>query len=198
VKRGSLRELVVIVVVALGLALVIQAFIVKPYRIPSESMEPTLAVGQRVLVDRIGNRFGDPQVGDIVVFHPPDGAERTGGTQCGAEPPDGQVCVEGTPDQADTTFIKRIVAGPGDRISIDDGHVIRNGVAAREPFILPCRSDAGCTFPREVTVPRGEYFMMGDNRGMSDDSRFWGTVPRDWIIGGAFATYWPPNRVGLL
>src|SRR3954468_16544846 len=73
--KGSLVELVVIVVVALGLALGIQAFIVKPYRIPSESMEPTLDVGQRVLVNRLGNRFGDPSIGDILVFHPPKGAE---------------------------------------------------------------------------------------------------------------------------
>ena len=197
-KRGSFRELVAIVVIALGLALLIQAFIVKPYRIPSESMEPTLVIGQRVLVDRIGNRFGDPHVGDIVVFRPPAGAEQTTGPQCGTPPPDGQVCIDRTPEQADATFIKRVVAGPGDRIRIDDGHVIRNGVAAREPFILPCGNVEGCTFPREVTVPRGEYFMMGDNRGSCDDSRFWGTVPRDWIIGGAFATYWPPNRIGLL
>jgi signal peptidase I len=198
VKRGSFRELVLIVVVALGLALLIQAFVVKPYRIPSASMEPTLDIGQRVLVDRIGNRFGDPHVGDIVVFHPPAGAEQPFGDQCGSPPPEGQACIAGTPEEADTTFIKRIVAGPGDRIRIDDGRVIRNGTPAREPFIRPCSGGEACTFPREVTVPRGEYFMMGDNRGSSDDSRFWGTVPRDWIIGGAFATYWPPNRIGPL
>lgn len=197
-KRGSLRELVLIVVVALGLALLIQAFLIKPYRIPSESMEPTLDIGQRVLVDRIGNRLGDPHVGDIVVFHPPDGAEQPFGEQCGSPPPEGQVCIARAPDEADTTFIKRIVAGPGDRIRIDDGRVIRNGTPAPEPYILPCGGGEGCTFPRETRVPRGEYFMMGDNRGSSDDSRFWGTVPRDWIIGGAFATYWPPKRIGLL
>jgi signal peptidase I len=198
VKRGSFRELVLIVVVALGLALLIQAFVVKPYRIPSASMEPTLDIGQRVLVDRVGNRFGDPHVGDIVVFHPPAGAEQQFGEQCGSPPPEGQACIARTPEQADTTFIKRIVAGPGDRVHIEDGHVIRNGTPAREPFILPCGGGEGCTFAREATVPRGEYFMMGDNRGSSDDSRFWGTVPRDWIIGGAFATYWPPNRIGPL
>ena len=82
---GSLIELVLIVVVALGLALGIQAFLVKPYRIPSESMVPTLEVGQRVLVNRIGARFSDPSVGDIVVFHPPEGAEN--GAKCGGGPP---------------------------------------------------------------------------------------------------------------
>ena len=72
---GSLLELVIIVAVALGLALGIQAFLVKPYRIPSPSMVPTLEIGQRVLVNRIGNHFGDPKVGDILVFHPPKGAD---------------------------------------------------------------------------------------------------------------------------
>ena len=72
---SSFVELIVIVVVALGLALAIQAFLVKPYRIPSESMVPTLKVGQRVLVNRLGNRFGDPHIGDIVVFHPPAGSD---------------------------------------------------------------------------------------------------------------------------
>jgi len=83
---GSLLELVLIVVVALGLALGIQAFLVKPYRIPSESMVPTLQVGQRVLVNRIGARFTDPKVGDVVVFHPPDGAEQA--NECGGGPPE--------------------------------------------------------------------------------------------------------------
>jgi signal peptidase I len=194
---GSLLELVMIVVVALGLALGIQAFLVKPYRIPSESMVPTLQVGQRVLVNRIGGHFGDPDVGDVVVFHPPAGAEQDN-TCGGGPPPEGQVCDRPTKEKADVNFIKRVVAGPGDRIAIQDGHVVLNGKRQKEDFIRPCGGGEDCTFPREVTVPADHYFMMGDNRGASDDSRFWGPVPRDWIIGGAFGTYWPPDRIGLL
>jgi signal peptidase I len=194
---GSLLELVLIVAVALGLALGIQAFLVKPYRIPSPSMVPTLTVKQRVLVNRIGERFSDPEVGDIVVFHPPAGAERQD-DQCASPPPQNQVCTTPTPEKADTNFIKRVVAGPGDEISIDNGHVILNGKRQKEPFINECEGGEGCNYRETVKIPAGHYFMMGDNRGRSDDSRFWGPVPRDWIIGGAFATYWPPNRIGLL
>jgi signal peptidase I len=194
---GSLLELIMIVAVALGLALGIQAFLVKPYRIPSESMEPTLVKGQRILVNRIGNRFSDPEIGDVVVFHPPAGAEEE--NTCGSgPPPEGQVCDEPTDQRADVNFVKRVVAGPGDRISIDGGHVILNGKRQQEGFARPCGGGSDCDFPREVTVPADHYFMMGDNRGASDDSRFWGPVPRKWIIGGAFATYWPPKRIGLL
>jgi signal peptidase I len=195
--KGSFLELVMIVVVAIGLALLIQAFLIKPYRIPSASMEPTLDIGQRVLVNRLGNRFGDPSIGDVEVFHPPGGAEQAGGEQCGTQPPDGQVCMKETPSEAGTTFIKRVVAGPGDRIRIVAGHVIRNGKRVSEPYAQRCQG-SGCDFPVEVRVPAGHWFMMGDNRGDSDDSRFWGPVPRDWFIGGAFATYWPPKRIGLL
>jgi signal peptidase I len=194
---GSLLELIMIVAVALGLALGIQAFLVKPYRIPSESMEPTLVKGQRILVNRIGNRFSDPDIGDVLVFHPPAGAEQE--NTCGSgPPPEGQVCDKPTPERADVNFVKRVVAGPGDRISIDNGHVILNGKRQTEDFARPCGGGSDCDFPREVTVPADHYFMMGDNRGASDDSRFWGPVPRKWIIGGAFATYWPPKRIGLL
>ena len=112
---------------------------------------------------------------------------------------DGQVCLKPTPEKADVNFIKRVVAGPGDRLQIRDGHVILNGKRQKEPFIEPCRGgDGECDFPREVTIPADHYFMMGDNRGSSDDSRFWGPVPRNWIVGAAFATYWPPKRIGLL
>jgi signal peptidase I len=195
--RGSFVELVTIVVVAVGLALLIQAFLVKPYRIPSASMEPTLDIGQRVLVNRLGHRFGDPSVGDIVVFHPPAGAESTVGAQCGAQPPSGQVCIKETPAVANTTFIKRVVAGPGDRIRVVRGRVILNGKPLVEPYAQRC-AGSGCDFPTTVRVPAGHWVMMGDNRGDSDDSRFWGPVPRKWIIGNAFATYWPPKRIGLL
>jgi signal peptidase I len=193
---GSLLELVLIVAVALGLALGIQAWLVKPYRIPSESMVPTLTIGQRVLVNRVGTHFGDPQVGDIVVFHPPQGAEQN---RCGGgQPPSGQVCMKEARQEATVNFIKRVVAGPGDRISIRNGHVVLNGKLQKEPFTEPCTGGAGCDFPQTMTVPAGHWFMMGDNRGSSDDSRYWGPVPKKWIIGQAFATYWPPKRIGLL
>jgi signal peptidase I len=192
---NSLVELVVIVAVALGLALGIQAFLVKPYRIPSESMVPTLEIGQRVLVNRIGARLSAPDIGDSTVFHPPAGSETN---QCGAPQADGQACGRPTQARSDVNFIKRVVAGPGDRISIDDGHVVLNGKRQSEPFArFEGCSNGDCDFPREITVPPDHYFMMGDNRGASDDSRFWGPVPRKWIIGGAFATYWPPDRIGV-
>jgi signal peptidase I len=196
--RGAFVELVVIVGLAIGLALLIQAFVVKPYQIPSGSMEPTLDIGQRVLVDRVSYHFGDPQIGDIVVFHPPQGAV-SGSPACGVRvEPDKEACPKPVDQESDTNFIKRIVAGPGDTLSIKDGHPVVNGVEAKESFINPCHDGNGCNMPKTITIPPNDYFMMGDNRGSSDDSRFWGPVPRDWIIGEAFFTYWPPDRVGFL
>src|SRR5215208_6602654 len=106
--KGSLVELVVIVVVALGLALGIQQFLVKPFRIPSESMEPTLDVGQRVLVDRVSPRFSNPDRNDIVVFKPPKGADDDAEVQCAEERP-GAPCEKEIPKKSDTNFIKRVV-----------------------------------------------------------------------------------------
>ena len=194
---GSLLELVVIIGVALGLALGIQAFLVKPYRIPSESMVPTLTVDQRVLVNRIGNEFGDPQIGDVMVFHPPAGADQGQG-QCGVSIGADEICPRPTDERSDVNFIKRVVAGPGDTLRIRDGEAIVNGRPLNESYAQPCDTGAGCTFSGTIRIPEGHYFMMGDNRGASADSRFWGPVPRDWFIGDAFATYWPPNRIGLL
>jgi signal peptidase I len=185
------------------LALGIQAFIVKPYQIPSESMEPTLDVGQRVLVNRFLYHFKDPQIGDIVVFHPPQGANGGGaGGECGdprtgAGGSSGAACDQPTPQEASVNFIKRIVAGPGDTLSVENGHPVVNGKIAEEDFINPCTPGGACNLPKPITIPPDHYFMMGDNRGSSDDSRFWGPVPRDWIIGKAFATYWPPDRIGF-
>ncbi len=198
---SSLLELVMIVAVALGLALGIQAFVIKPYKIPSESMVPTLQVGERVLVNRVGARFGTPSVGDIVVFHPPTGAESSAGSQCGERVRSGAPCAKSTPAKAKVNFIKRVVGEPGDTIAVREGHVIRNGKLTDEPFISDtCQNEegTGCTLPTPITIPPGHYFMMGDNRGQSDDSRFWGPIPESWIIGNAFATYWPVKRVGVL
>jgi signal peptidase I len=195
--------LVVIVALALGLALAIQAWVVKPYQIPSESMEPTLDVGQRVLVNRFIYDLHEPRIGDIVVFHPPAGAEsgkECGVTMEGRQPEEvGESCPKPTSEESSQNFIKRIVAGPGDTLSIEEGHPVVNGVEKKdEPYITPCGGGQGCNLPKAITIPPGYYFMMGDNRGESDDSRFWGPVPRSWIIGEAFATYWPPDRIGLL
>src|SRR5690349_21612135 len=115
---GKVLELVVILAIAVGLALAIQAWLVKPYQIPSESMEPTLDIGQRVLVNRVVYDMEDPQIGDIVVFNPPAGADV--GTECGVrvagkEPPEvGEACPRPTAAKSSQTFVKRIVAGPGD------------------------------------------------------------------------------------
>jgi signal peptidase I len=203
-RLRSLAELVGIAATAIFFAIAIQAYAVKPYVIPSESMEPTLVVGQRVLVDRFSHRLGgDPGLGDITVFMPPPTAESEGG-QCGAPGegpsyPGGEAsrrsCSRATPGQGAKAFVKRIVGLPGDVISVQDGHVVRNGHRAREPFAAPCGGGPECNL-RPIVVPPGHYFLMGDNRGNSDDSRYWGPVARKQIIGHAVATYWPLDRIG--
>jgi signal peptidase I len=193
-EHNSLVELVTIVAVALGLALGIQAFLVKPFRIPSESMVPTLEIGQRVLVDRVSYRFSDPDRGDIVVFKPPEGQPST----CGVERPSDMPCPKGTPEKSDTNFIKRVVGLPGDHLKVVEGSVYINGKRQDESFARLDAECATCNLPREITIPKGNYYMMGDNRGESADSREWGPVPKNWIIGKAFMTYWPPGRIGLL
>ena len=185
-----------IVALAIGLALGIQAFLVKPYQIPSASMQPTLVTGERVLVNRLSYTLGgDPSVGDVVVFHPPAGAD---GDRCGVPSKADRACPEGTPEQSEQSFIKRIVAGPGDTLYIEDGHPVVNGEKQTdEPYIRPCGIGGACNLQEPIEIPADQYFMMGDNRGESDDSRFWGPVPEDWIIGKAFFSYWPPDEIGL-
>jgi signal peptidase I len=192
---GSLLELVTIVAVALGLALGIQAFLVKPFRIPSESMVPTLSIGQRVLVDRISKNFSDYDRGDILVFKPPVGAESN---SCGVQHAETSACPTATDDRSDTNFIKRVVGVGGDRVKVLGGAVYVNGRRQKEPYAHLDDSCGICNLPDEITIPDGYYFMMGDNRGASADSREWGPIPKDWVIGQAFATYWPPKKIGTL
>ena len=194
-SHGSLLELVVIVAVALGLALLIQAFLVKPYRIPSESMEPTLDVGQRVLVSRFNYHFSDPDRGDIVVFQPPKGADSNDLRR--AQQPEDQACPRADADEVrQPNFIKRDRRrSPATRSQDPAGPRGRERQAAEGAASSdPCRARHDCNFPRPIKIPPGHFFMMGDNRGESDDSRFWGPVPKKWIIGQAFFTYWPPER----
>src|ERR1039458_1422329 len=157
------------------------------YKVPSGSMEPTLSIGTRVVV--IAEQ---PKVDDIVVFHPPEGAQQE---QCGPTPHTvklgGAACAEPVPQQSSIKFIKRIVAGPGDEIYIKEGHVYRRAagtsqfVREQDSYIRECGASPECDFPTPIKIPAGEWFMMGDNRGESDDSRFWGPVPTSWIIGVA-------------
>jgi signal peptidase I len=170
----------------------------RAYRVPSPAMEPTIKLGQRIVVSMAPGYI--PRVGDIVVFHPPAGADPAS-AQCG-DPNQGaghsQACDQPTAQESSQTFIKRVVAGPGDVIRILGGHVYRNGVREDDSYTNPCNNQEPCNFPTSIKVPPGDYFMMGDNRGESDDSRFWGPVPDKWIIGVAFFTYWPPDRIGTL
>ena len=198
----SLIELAATAAVAVGLALAVQAFLVKPYRVPTGSMLPTLGLQQRILVNRLDT---DPGIGDVAVFHPPHGAD-LGSGQCG-DPETGFTapgealaapCDRPLPSQSPQTFVKRVVGLPGDLLRIQDGHVIRNGKPERDSYINACGESAECTFTRSIRIPAGDDYMMGDNRGNSDDSRYWGPVPQRDIIGVAFFTYWPPGRIGVL
>jgi signal peptidase I len=160
-------EVVIIVAAAFVLALLIQQFVVKPYVIPSESMEFTLQRGDRVLANRFIYRFRDPQRGDVVVFVPPM--------------------------ESNEPFIKRVVAIGGDRVAVKDGRLYLNGEPQVEPYV---RDENILGDFRETTVREGAYFVMGDNRNNSGDSRVFGVIDKNAILGQAFFVYWPLSRVG--
>ena len=171
---------------AIAIVLAIKAWVVNPYRIPSSSMEPTLHCARpdtgcearfsdRVLACRFCYRLWSPKRGDIVVFHTPPLAD----VRCGAG----------------GTFVKRLIGLPGETWEERAGYVYINGKRLDEPYVKPDRRDARTISP--IKIAPGHYFMMGDNRSSSCDSRAWGTVPRANLIGKVFATYWPPSRVTI-
>jgi signal peptidase I len=170
---------------AIAIVLAIKAWVVNPYRIPSSSMEPTLhcaggpgceaRLSDRVLANRFIYHFRNPRRGEIVVFKTPPAAQ----ARCGAG----------------GTFVKRLIGLPGDTWSEQNGYVYINGKKLNEPYIKADRRDTETHEAQKI--PQGNYFMMGDNRSSSCDSRVWGTVPRKNLIGEVFATYWPPNRISI-
>jgi signal peptidase I len=175
------------IVGAIAIVLAIKSWVVNPYRIPSSSMEPTLHCARpasgcesrfsdRVLANRLIYHFRDPRRREIVVFEVPEIAK----ARCGA----GGV------------FVKRIIGLPGEVIEERHGYVYINGKKLDEPYIRPDRRDPQNY--HSYKIEPGHYFMMGDNRASSCDSRVWGTVPRANIIGKVFAIYWPPNRIRLM
>jgi signal peptidase I len=177
-------ELVVIIALALGLTWLVQNFVVKSYRVPTGSMRPTIDEGDRVLAARFLSWFSDPERGDVIVFHPPGV---------------GEVPQRGAATEAGVTFVKRVVGLPGETVQAVDGHVLicrAPRVACRrlrEPYARSFTDDFG-----PVNVPRDAYFMLGDNRVNSEDSRIWGTLPKRNVIGTAFLRYWSPRRFGIL
>ena len=192
-RFAPIIEIIATIALALALAESVQAAVVKPFVIPTGSMEPTLLPGQRVLVNRLAYDFGSPHRGDIVVFHPP------AVLSCRVNVPADEPCPQSNTTPSSQYFVKRVIGLPGDRLSISGGHPVINGTAlTNEPYIAPCIGSVSCDMTHTIVIPPGEYYMLGDNRGDSDDSRYWGPVPRSWIIGDAFATYWPPDRIGTL
>ena len=176
------------IALAVAFVLAFQAEVAKPYRIPSSSMEPTLHCAKpgafcagrfddRVIANRLAYKFSDPERGQIVVFTTPKAADR-----CGAR-------------EGGSTFVKRIVGLPGELVSERGGVIYINGARLVEPYVQPSRrGHESASWPR---VTAGHYFVLGDNRIHSCDSRIWGTVSRSSLIGPVLLTYWPPGRLSF-
>src|SRR3712207_5430946 len=170
-KGGGVLEFLIILLVSFALVFgFVRPFVVEAFFIPSESMVPTLRIGDRVLVNKFIYRFAQPERGDIIVFESVEG----GGED----------------------LIKRVVGVPGNKISVRGGRLLVNGEPQREPYVYkkyPDRSSSATT-----TVPEDHVVVMGDNRANSRDSRYFGSVPERKIEGEAFLRFWPPDRIGGL
>jgi signal peptidase I len=173
-------DLVETLVIGISIFLVIYLFFMQPHQVSGQSMESTLMNKDYVLTDKISYRTGEPQRGDIVVVHAPEAANCPTGTGC--------------------DFIKRMIGLPGDTVEIKDSSVYVNGSKLSEPYV-----DAGnqtlpgnFTRDRSITLGPDQYFVVGDNRMHSSDSRAWGPVSKDDIVGRAFFRYWPMQSIQVL
>ncbi len=198
-RRGSfLKELPVLIVIAFAVALLIKSFLLQAFYIPSASMEPTLKEGDRVLVEKVSFGFDGPEQGDVVVF------ERDAAAVLPVEEPELSWTEKivnafrelfGFPTGTTQDFIKRVMAVEGDTVEGKDGRVYVNGAEVAEPYLD--EGQATDVFG-PIEVPEDHVFVMGDNRDNSDDSRGFGPVPEDNIVGHAFVLIWPPRDVATL
>jgi signal peptidase I len=189
------RETVILVALAVLLAVVFKTFLVAAFYIPSGSMEPTLDISDRVLVEKVSYRFGDIEHGDVVVFvHDEPGGEPAGPSNpvAGFFSSLGQAV--GVVPPSDRDFIKRVIGLPGDTIDCD-GKVSRNGQPLTEPYLPAGVTTTGC---EKVKVQPGELYVMGDNRGNSQDSRAFGPIQESDVVGRAFVRIWPLTHTGWL
>ncbi len=197
--RSFWREFPVLVVAAFALALLIKTFVLQAFYIPSSSMMPTLEVGERILVEKVTYFFGEPQRGDVVVFerslNPDAPPPPTADDSVFEDVVNAFKSLFGFPSGGEQDFVKRVMAVGGDTIEGREGVVYVNDVAVEEPY-LP-RGIVTTDFPPQ-TVPPGQIFVMGDNRGNSDDSRSFGPVDVDEVVGEAFLSIWPPKDFGTL
>jgi signal peptidase I len=164
-----------ILFIALILALLIRTFVAEPRYIPSDSMVPTLLVGDRLVVEKVSYRFHPPEYGDIVVFDPPPQLQVFGYAK----------------DQA---FIKRVIGTPGHTVQVQGGKVYLDQQPLKEPYI----AEPPDYIWGPMQVPAGTVFVMGDNRNNSNDSHIWGFLPQQNIIGHAWFRFWPSDRLGLI
>jgi signal peptidase I len=176
IRLGSPLEFLVIPLLAFALAFgFVKPVVANSFRTPTESMVPTIGVGDRTLVNKLAYEFGEPERGDIVVF--------------------------GSAKDEDQDLVKRVVGLPGDVVTIEAGRLLVNGAPREEPYLAdkPCVPSLPktCRFG-PVRVPKGHVFVMGDNRTNSRDSRFFGPVPEEKLVGEAVFRFWPPGRVGTL
>ncbi|MGF1470714.1 MAG: signal peptidase I [Rubrobacteraceae bacterium] len=192
-KGGSWLEFPIILIIAFALVfLFVRPYVVEAFYIPSESMTPTLEVGDRVLVNKFIYRFTEPDRGDIIVFKTTEGVNNA---------VDGNPIArligwfQGKRDERQD-LIKRVVGLPGDTIAVRNGNLFVNGERQDEPYLNQETLDQ--SFFEETTVPEGKVFVMGDNRTNSRDSRFIGPIPEENIQGEAFLRFWPLSRVGIL
>lgn len=202
-RRGGLasflRETAIVVGLSLLIATLVRAFLVQAFLIPSESMQETLEVGDRVLVSKISLRFDDVHRGDVVVFKDPDNWLTTPaeeGSGVGNQVKQVFEWLGVLPDDSEGHLIKRVIAVGGDAVECcgDNGKLIVNGVPVEESAYLFPGDEPSTDKIEKVKVPEGELFVMGDHRSNSGDSRYNGTVAEDLVVGRAFAVVWPISR----